>query len=385
MKKYPWLLFIVLSFMLGWLSACGGATAPIPATENKDLPTTENSGKPTSDQVSELSVYNWADYIDPALLTKYEKEYGVKIIYDTFASNEDLISKLQAGATGYDVVIPSDYAVATISQMGLLAEIDKNNLPNLKNIDPKFLNTPHDPDNKHCIPYQWGTTGIAYNRAKFSDTPPDSWAFLFDPAQAQKWKEAGGINLMNDQRELIGAALKYLGYSLNDRDEAHLKQAKEVLIKVKPYIKSFNSEDYKDSLLVPGEVIISQAWSGDAFQAISRTTDEKTGESTWAYIVPKEGGTIFQDMMCIPASSQRKAAAEQFINFLLDAQNGAAITNHTYYPSPNVAAKQYILPEILNNPSIYPPQEVIDKLEWVEPLGEAVFVYDQIWTEIKSR
>jgi spermidine/putrescine transport system substrate-binding protein len=332
-----------------------------------------------------LSVYNWADYIDEEVLKKYTEEYGVKIIYDTFASNEDLLAKMQGGATGYDVIFPSDYMVAQMIELSLLAEIDHNNIPNLKNIDPFFLNSPHDPGNKYCVPYQWGTTGLAYSKKVFGDTPPDSWAYIYDPEQAKKWAEAGGINILNDQREVIGEALKYLGYSLNDTDEAHLQEAKEVVLKVKPYIKTFNSEDYDESLLVPGEVILSMAWSGDAAQAASKTIDEATGESDWAYIVPKEGAFIFEDDVCIPATSQRKATAEHFLNYLLDPQVGAAITNYTYYPSPNKAAEEFINPDILSDPSIYPPQEIRDKLEYGKPLGEAIFLYDQIWTEIKSQ
>lgn len=382
MKIYQYLLVVIILLAL-ILSACGSAppsTGPVSANEGEAGSETTESGL-----AKELNVFNWADYIDQELLTKYEQEYGVKIIYDNFASNEDLLAKLQAGAAGYDVIFPSDYTVVTLKELGLLAEIDHNNIPNLKNIDSKFLDTPHDPGNKYCVPYQWGTTGIAYRKDVFGDTPPDSWAFLFEPEMAQKWAEAGGINMLNDQREVIGAALKYLGYSLNDTDEAHLEEAKALVLKIKPYVKSFNSEDYDESLLVPGEVVISHAWSGDAAQAASKTIDEATGESPWVYVVPKEGGFIYQDTICVLAASQRKATAEHFINYLLDAQNGAAVTNYTYYASPNAAAREFILPEILEDPGIYPPQEIIDKMEWGAPLGEAVFLYDRIWTEIKSQ
>jgi spermidine/putrescine transport system substrate-binding protein len=208
---------------------------------------------------------------------------------------------------------------------------------------------------------------------------------LFDPENAKKWAEAGGINLLNDQREVIGAALKYLGYSINDKDEAHLQQAKDLVLKIKPYVKTFNSEDYDDSLLIPGEVVISHAWSGDAAKAVYETVDEATGESQWGYSIPKEGAFVWQDNLCVTATSQKKATAEHFMNYLLDAKNGAAITNFTYYASPNEAAKEFISEEITSDPGVYPPQEVLDKLEWAESLGETVFLYDQIWTEIKSQ
>jgi spermidine/putrescine transport system substrate-binding protein len=275
--------------------------------------------------------------------------------------------------------------VAQMIELGLLAEINHDHIPNLANMDPFFLDAPYDPGNTHCVPYQWGTTGIAYSTAVFADNIPDSWSFLFDPAEAEQWAEAGGINLLNNQRELIGAALKYLGYSINDTDETHLEEAKDLILGVKPYIKTFNSEDYDDSLLVPGEVVISHAWSGDAALAYWNTYDEATGESEWGYAIPEQGGFVWQDNICIAATSTNQATAEHFMNFLLDAENGAAISNYTYYASPNLAAHEFIDEELLSDPSIYPPQEVLDKLEWAESLGEAIFIYDRLWTEIKSQ
>ncbi|MBE7468488.1 MAG: spermidine/putrescine ABC transporter substrate-binding protein [Anaerolineales bacterium] len=385
MKKYLWVVSLVLVLGL-LLSACGGAAAPeqqAPVEGGGASAPAESGGEaaaaPKDGLAPELSVYNWADYIDEAILTNYEKEYGVKIVYDTFASNEDLLAKLQAGATGYDIIVPSDYMVAQMIELGLLAEIDLNNIPNIKNVDPHNLDAYYDPGNKHCLPYQWGTTGIAYNQEVFKDNPPDSWAFLFDPDQAKKWQSAGGINVLNDQRELIGAALKYLGYSLNSTDEKQLQEARDLILAVKPYIKTFNSEDYEQSLLIPGEVVISHSWSGNAANAQAET------DGKWAYVIPKEGAMRWQDNMCITASSQRKATAEHFINYILEAKNGAALTEITYYSSPNLAAKEFISKELLDNPAIFPPQDQLDKLEWAQPLGESVFLYDQIWTEIKSQ
>ncbi len=393
-KKSRFLLVLTALLVLMLVAAqCGGAAQPAPAqpapAEGESAADTSGgeSAAPATESglASELSVYNWADYIDEELLAKYEEEYGVKIIYDTFASNEDLLAKLQAGATGYDVIVPSDYMVAQMIELGLLAEINKDNIPNIGNLDPKFMDAPYDPGNKYCLPYQWGTTGIAYSTTVFADETPDSWAYLFDPAMAEQWAEAGGINLLNDQRELLGAVLKYLGYSVNDTDEKHLEEAKNVLLAIKPYVKTFNSEGYDDELLIPGEVVISHAWSGDAFLVMDETYDETTEESAWGYAIPKEGAVIWQDNMCIPATSQRQATAEHFINFLLEPENSAAITNFTFYGSPNKAAEEFISADILEDPGIYPPPEVMDKLEWMAPLGEAVFVYDRMWTEIKSQ
>ena len=164
-----------------------------------------------------------------------------------------------------------------------------------------------------------------------------------------------------------------------------MQEAKDVILKIKPYIKTFNSEDYDDSLLIPGEVALSHAWSGDAAKAFWETYDEETEQSEWGYAIPDEGAFVWQDNICVTATSNKKATAEHFMNYLLDAENGAAITNYVYYASPNEASKEFIAEESLNDLSIYPPQEVIDKLEWAEPLGETIFVYDRIWTEIKSQ
>lgn len=392
MKKYVLVICSIVLVLL--VSACSGAAAPEPAASGNEYGAPASSGEeasapaessdaaagsPAEGLAPELSVYNWADYIDESLLAKYEEKYGVKIIYDTYASNEDLLAKLQAGATGYDIVVPSDYMVTQMIELGLLAEIDLNKIPNVKNVDPRNMNAPYDPGNKHCLPYQWGTTGIAYSTEVYKDSPPDSWAFLFDPEKAKMAADAGGLNVLNDQRELLGAALKYLGYSLNSKDEQQLQEAKNLILSVKPYIKTFNSEDYEQSLLIPGEVVISHSWSGNAANAAAET------DGKWAYVIPKEGAMRWQDNMCITASSQRKATAEHFINFMLEPESGAALTNVTYYSSPNAAAKEFIKPEILNDPAIFPPDEVLGKLEWAEALGESVFIYDQIWTEIKSQ
>jgi len=389
MKSKLWPILIVL-LAVGLIAAqCAGAVQPAaPAAsegESADTPAERERAESESGLAPELSVYNWADYIDEELLTKYEEEYGVKIIYDTFASNEDLLAKMQAGATGYDVIFPSDYMVAQMAELDLLAEIDKDNIPNMANLDPKFMDAPYDPGNKYCMPYQWGTTGIAYSTEVFGEEPPDSWAYLFDPDMAQQWAEAGGINLLNDQRELMSAALIYLGYSVNDKDEAHLERAKDLILAVKPYVKTFNSEGYDDELMLPGEVVISHAWSGDAFLVMDATYNEETDESEWGYVIPKEGAVIWQDNMCIPATSERKATAEHFINYLLEPENGAAITNFTWYGSPNKASEEFISEDILEDPAIYPPPEVMERLEWMEPLGETIFVYDRLWTEIKSQ
>jgi len=321
----------------------------------------------------ELHVYNWSEYIDPAIYEEFEQEFGVKVIEDTFASNEDLLAKLQAGATGYDIIVPSDYMVAIMIELELLAELNYDNIPNANNIDDLFKDPPYDPGNKYSLPYQWGTTGIGYD-AEELDEAPDSWGYLFDPEMAAPY--AGKMSMLNDPRETIGAALKYLGYSINSTSETELEEAKQLLIQQKAWVSTYDSEGFED-LLAAGEVVIGHGWSGDYFAAAEEA------ENVW-YVIPQEGGVIWTDNLAIPKTASSQYTAEVFIDYLLRPEVGAKITNYTWYGSPNKASTEFIDPEILEEPAIYPPPEVMEKLEFIRDVGEATTVYDRIWTEIKT-
>lgn len=368
-------LAVFLLFAL-LLAACGGGPGgPSSETESND-----------TELASELSVYNWADYIDEEKITEYEETYGVDIIYDTYASNEDLLAKLQAGAEGYDVIFPSDYMVSIMIELGLLAEIDTADIPNFANIDPQFVGAPFDPDNNYCVPYQWGTTGIGYQASNefFQENPPDSWAYLFEPELLEQFA-GGGINVLNDPRELPGAALIYLGYDPNTTNPDELNEARDLILQAKPYWKTFNSEDYDNTLLIPGEVTFTQGWSGDVANAYWNTYDDDAEDGEWYYSIPEEGAVKWLDNICITAASERYDTALHFMNYLLDAEVGAAITNFTYYASPNLAAQEFILDEILADESIFPSEEVQTKLVWLREVGEeGTFLYDELWTAVKS-
>jgi spermidine/putrescine transport system substrate-binding protein len=354
MKK--WFSLLIVLALVGILVACG-----------------PSAGGGEGELADELHVYNWSEYIDPVIYEDFEEEFGVKVIEDTFASNEDLLAKLQAGATGYDIIVPSDYMVASMIELDLLAEINYDNIPNFENVDPTFLDPPYDPGNKYSVPYQWGTTGIGYNAELFDD-PPDSWAYLFDAEMAAPY--AGRISMLNDLRETIGAALKYLGYSINSTDEAELEQAKQLLIQQKEWIATYDSDGFED-LLASGETELGHGWSGDFFAAAEEA------EQVW-YIIPKEGGVIWTDNLAIPKSAPSKYTAEVFINYLLRPEVGAKITNYTWFGSPNKASEEFIDEEILNEPAIYPPPEVMQKLEFIRDVGDATALYDRIWIEIKT-
>jgi spermidine/putrescine-binding protein len=349
-------LFVIFVLVAALAAACG--TSPEAAE---------------GELAKELHVYNWSEYIDPEIYADFEEEFGVKVIEDTFSSNEDLLAKLQAGATGYDVIVPSDYMVTIMRELDLLAALDYANIPNSSNIDETFIDPPYDPGNTYCVAYQWGTTGIGYDANVFEE-PPDSWSYLFDPAVAGQY--AGKISMLNDPREALGAALKYLGYSLNSIDEAELEAAKQLLVQQKALVSTYDSEGFED-LLAAGETQLAHAWSGDVFAAAEEA------DNIW-YVIPEEGGVIWTDNLCIPKSAANKYTAEVFINYLLRPEVGAKITNYTWYGSPNKASQEFIDEEILNEPAIYPPDDVMDKLEFLRDVGEATSLYDLIWTEIKT-
>jgi spermidine/putrescine-binding protein len=346
---------LVILFLVVSVAACG----PSDGTGEQELAT-------------ELHVYNWSEYIDPEIYEEFEQEFGVKVIEDTFSSNEDLLAKLQAGATGYDIIVPSDYMLAIMIELDLLAEINYDNIPNFKNVDGKFKDPPYDPGNKYSVPYQWGTTGIGYNADLFEEAP-DSWSYLFDQEMASEY--VGKMTMLNDSREVIGAALKYLGYSLNSTNEQELEEAKQLLLQQKDWVSAYDSEAFGD-LIASGDAVIGHGWSGGYFMAAVEAPH------VW-YVIPQEGGVIWTDNLAIPKTAPSQYTAEVFIDYLLRPEVGAKITNFTWYGSPNKASEEFIDAEILEEPGIYPPPEVMDRLEFIRDVGEATVIYDRVWTEIK--
>ncbi len=323
---------------------------------------------------NKLHLFIWANYINPEVYQLFEKEFGVKVIEENFDSNETLHSKLRAGVTGYDLIVPSDYKVEALIREGLLAELDLTKIPNLKNISSRFKGLYYDPENKYSIPYMWGTTGIGYNAARVP-VPPMSWGDLFEPVRLQAYSQR--ISILDDPREAIGAALKYLGYSLNSTNPQELEEAKNVLLAQKPHLARYDSETYDDFLLT-GDLFLAHGWSGEFAKARLENPDIR-------YIIPQEGGVIWADNLAILKSSKNKELAEKFVDFLLRPEINAKIVNFLRYPSTNEAARAYILPEILNDPGIYPSEEILAKLEWLRDLGEATELYERVWTEVKSR
>ncbi len=337
------------------LTACGKQEKPAAAEgANADLGPIEK----------ELAIYNWSDYIAEDTITNFEKEFGVKVTYDTYESNEEMVAKLQAGASGYDIVVPSNYIVPVMVATGLAAELNRKYLTNFVNLAPTFLNPVFDPDNKHAIPYQWGTTGFAWRTDKVPGNP-DTWAIFLDA------KYRGKMTQMDDMRDVIGAWLRYRGKSLNSVDPGELAGAKADALAAKKNLKAYISAPVKGQL-ISGDVWIAQLWNGDAAQA-------RAEQPALGYVVPKEGCTIWTDSMVITKSAPHKRAAHEFINYVLRPGVGAAISNTTGYGSPNQAA----LAE-MKSPIPYPTAEEFQRLEYQKDLGAAGAMWDQIWTEIKS-
>lgn len=398
-KRFFWLLLAGVFVLL--LAACGGGPSGGPAADESDSDESAESSGEAADEgdgseaaadegpqlADTLSVYNWADYIDQDMVAAYEEEYGVDIIYDEYSSNEDLLAKLQSGATGYDVIFPSDYMVAIMIDLGLLHEIDTGELSNFGNLDAQFLDAPFDPGNQHCVPYYWGTTGLAYRAGYefFEENEPDSWAYLFDPALLEQFAD-DGISVLNDPRELTAAALIYLGHDPNTSSESELNEARDLMLNAKPYWKTFNSDDYPSSLLVPDEVVFAHGWSGGVATAYWETYDEETGDGNWYYSIPQEGAVKWLDNICITADTERYETAMHFMNYLLEPEVAGTITNYVYYSSPNAAANEFIDEELLNDPSIYPPADVQEKLVWLTEVNEeSIHLYDELWTAVKSQ
>lgn len=316
-----------------------------------------------------LNVYNWDDYIDDATIPEFEEKFGVNVHYDVYDSNETLLAKLQAGATGFDVIFPSDYMVEIMIQLELLEPLDLGKIPNVKHIDPRFLDQAFDPANRYSLPYTWGTAGIGYLSDNVTE-PVESWGIMFDP------KYSGKIVMLDDVRETLGAALKYLGYSLNSTDPDELQEAKELLLQQKPLVKAYASAQ-AEYMLLSGDALLVHNWSGDIHRAALENPNI-------AYVVPKEGSSKFIDNCAIPKTAQNKELAHAFINFLLEPEVDARIHNHIRYMSPNTAALPY-LDESLRNTMQKMSPEIAEKLEYIQDLGQATRLWDKIWTEIKAQ
>ncbi len=358
---------MIISIRAGLLGLVA-ATALVGCGKKQETPPAADTAAVTAPASAEekiVNVYNWSDYIDPKTLEQFTTETGIKVNYDVFDSNEVLETKLLAGNTGYDVVVPSASFMERQIKAGVFRKLDRAKITNWDKLDPEVLQRValHDPGNEHAVNFMWGTTGIGYNEGKVKaidpKAPVDSFRLVFDPAEAKKF-EGCGISVLDAPSEITAVALAYLGKDPNSQSEADLKLAEDLLMKVRPYIRMIHSSNYIDAL-ANGEICIAVGWSGDVLQARDRAAE--AGQSNVIkYSVPKEGTIIWFDMFAIPADAPHPDNAHLFIDFMNRPEIAAANSNFVNYANGNSASLPQVNESVRNDPGIYPPAEVKAKL-----------------------
>ncbi|MGB7263433.1 MAG: polyamine ABC transporter substrate-binding protein [Albidovulum sp.] len=337
----------------------------------------------------EVRVYNWSDYIDEELLTKFEEESGIDLIYDVFDSNELLETKMLAGSSGYDVVVPSGIFLQRQIQAGAFQKLDKAQLPNSANMwDAVSERTEkYDPGNEYSVNYMWGTTGIGVNINKVKevlgdDAPVTSLALIFDPANMEKLASCG-VHLLDAPAEIIPAALKFLGEDPDAQDFEVISKVEPLLTAVAPYITKFHSSEYINAL-ANGDICVAFGWSGDILQARDRAAEADNGVEI-EYHIPKEGALMWFDQMAIPADAQNPTGAHMFLNFIMDANNMAAASNYVYYANGNKASQEFLNEDVIGDNAIYPDEETTANLYTTSPYDAKVNrSVTRMWTKVKS-
>lgn len=335
-----------------------------------------------------VNVYNWSDYITNEALQNFTAQHKIEVVYDVYDSNETLEGKLLAGKSGYDLVVPSDYFLGQQIKAGVFAKLDKSLLPNYANLDPKLMQqiAANDPNNEHAVPYMWGTNGIGYNPAKVKEVlgvdTIDSWAYLFEPENMQKLSKCG-VSFLDSASEMLPAALHYLGLSPTSENAADYKKVEAMLAKVRPYVTYFHSSKYISDL-ANGNICVAAGYSGDVIQSAERAEEAGKGVVV-EYAIPKEGANLWFDVFAIPADANNKAEAHAFINYLLEPQVIAEISDYVGYANPNLKAGHFMSEDVLTNAGIYPSEEVLAKLFIFKPLSaKTQRIATRTWTRIKS-
>ena len=321
----------------------------------------------------ELQVYTWSNYVDKDLIDAFRSQTGIKVISDVFDSNETMLATFQAGKAGtYSIIYPSDYKVSQMVQLGYLSELDHSRLDGLRNILPRFQQSVHDPGNRFSVPISWGTTGLIYNSEKLKE-PPTDWDYLWK----HKDKLTRRLTLMDDFREVIGAALRSLGYSYNATDPQQIKQAYEKLQELKPAITTFTTDAWRDQLLA-GDLTIAMGYSADAVNVMTENPKLK-------YVIPASGTSVWSDTMVIPKTAPNPEAAYAWISFMLQPEVAARVTERLFFATPNEAAFNQ-LPDLLkNNVTLFPPRNLLDRSETLSPVDKPVLeLYEKYWTKLKS-
>ncbi len=330
----------------------------------------------TGKKQQQLYIFNWTDYIDPVLIAEFEKANDCKIVYDTYNSNENMLTKLLTTQSAYDIVVPSGDHVSILQSQGVLEPLDKTKLKNYANIDTLILNKAQqfDEGNKYSIPYFWGTAGFIYNKKKLSDAEmkSPSWMLIADA----KFAKNKAITMLDDEREVIGAALIYNGYDPNILTDDTIAKARATLLQWDKNVSQYDSDSFKNEIQ-DGSVWMAQAYNGDALQVMKENSDV-------GFTLPKEGSTLWIDFLVIPAKAENKELAYKFIDFLLEKNNAMKNTMFVQYATPNKAAYELLPPEVKNNQLIYPSPEYLQKCYLLKNIGNEVKKVDSIWQEIRN-
>ena len=323
----------------------------------------------------ELFVYNWEEYIHPDTVPNFEKEFGVKVTYDTYPGNEYLLAKLQAGGAPYDVVFPTHNFVPIHVAQGLLAPLNHENIPDLKNLTSRFLDTSFDPGNKYSVPYLWGMTALGHNTKYTKDDPNmGSWALMFESGPK---RYSGNLGFTDEREEVMATALEYLGYSVNSHNKDELKQAGEVLMEIKPHVKAFYPGADMTKALITEDIIVGHMWNGEVVRAHRENPDVE-------WLLPKEGGTGWFDTMAIGKDAPHKFTAEAFINYMLRPDVASNNSDEGGYATPNqVAMAKYVDPAMANDPAVYPTDKDLERIEFLDVIPDEILpIYDDIWTRL---
>jgi spermidine/putrescine transport system substrate-binding protein len=326
-----------------------------------------------SEKKDRLHLFIWSEYLDPNVVADFERQFDCEVIIDYHEDQDSMLAKLAAGGDSiYDIVIPANIDMPFLVNRGLLAPIRKEHIPNLKNIDPKFENTPFNPGYQYGVPYLWGTTGL-YLR-KTNDQPIDeTWGLIFDPE-----KQPGPFILLEDMRACFVAALRYKGYSMNTTNPKELDEAADLLIEAKKRSLGFEGTIGSRNRVLSKAASLAMVYNVDAVRGVLQDAETH-------YFIPREGGIIYHDMLSIPARAPHPELAEKFLNFILDPKIGARNANYNRAPTPNMAALEFVNPADRSNPAIYPPSEIMSRLEYIKDVKEKTALYDELWTRIKSR
>jgi len=348
---------------------------------------TSGHAQPTKERI--VNVYNWSDYIAPTVVEDFSRQTGIKVRYDTFDSNDTLETKLLAGKSGYDVVVPTAYFLERQIKAGVFLKLDKARLPNLANMWPEITQrlAMYDPGNQYAVNYMWGTTGIGYNARKARDIlggngKIDSWDIIFKPENLARFKDCG-VHLLDSSDDILAAALHYLGLDPNSANEADLQKAADLVMKIRPYVRKFHSSEYLNAL-ASGEVCLVVGFSGDIKQSQKRAAEAKNGVEL-AYAIPSEGAQLWFDNLAIPRDARNIAEAEDFINYLQRPEVAATNTNFISYANGNLASQKFIDKAILDDKGIYPDEATMRRLYTISAHNSKTQrLINRLWTRIKT-